>query len=81
MMGAGAIPKENWVVGNGSISHMTVAYHLGPNVVLLIGGSGLSYSQFWPGSSVGSCTASIHSLTHKLPTSDQGVSTTALLWC
>ena len=41
------------------MSLLTPAYHLGPNVVLLVNGQNLSFSQFWPGETVGDCVAHI----------------------
>jgi hypothetical protein len=55
LMGSGAIPKQKWAQPS-SLSHLLPAYHLGPNLVMVLnGGDRLTFSQFWPGESVGQC--------------------------
>jgi len=58
LLGEGAIPKDKWAQPS-SLSHLVPAYHLGPNVVMLVQGQNLSFSQFWPGETVGDCVAHI----------------------
>jgi hypothetical protein len=41
------------------LNHILQVYHLAPNVVLNVGGSGFSMFQFWPGASPGEATCNV----------------------
>ena len=50
------------------MSQLTMVYHLAPNTVLIVGGSGgCSISQHWPAGSVDKCTAELSSWSRELP--------------
>ena len=64
---AAGLPEEEW---GPPMRHVTNVYHMAPNTVILVGGSGgLLWSQNWPGRNADECVAQLATFARQAPAS------------